>query len=161
MKIMGHIQALPTMRIFSLRLIPQVFVLLRSFYFDQCVFAQPQNRVHRQCEPPPDDPNDFIRGKIYSNLNNVYWFDNLRDIHNNSYQWYDLCISADNGCCKNLKVDGCLANDYVHALGSYTTSAIIPPSNGIKRYHYSSYNTGNYISYEDNDLDSKGDWIVI
>ena len=85
----------------------------------------------------------------------------LKGIHNDSYQWYGLCISDTNGCCKNLKVDGCLANDHALALGSYTTSAIIPTSDGVERYHYSSYNTENYISYEDNDLDSEGDWIVI
>ena len=72
MKIMGLIQALPAIRIISFRLIPQIFVLLRSFHFYQCVFAQPQNRLHRQCMPPPDDPNDFKRGKMYSHLNDVY-----------------------------------------------------------------------------------------
>ena len=160
MKVIGHIQSLPTMRIFSQRLVTQIFDLLRILYFDQCVFAQPQNRLHRQCIPPPDDPNDFNRGKIYSHLNNVYWF-YLRGILNNSYHWYGLWISDNNGCCKNLKVDGCLANDYVHALGVYTTSSITPTSDGVKRYHYSNYNNENYITYEDDDLDSYGDWIVI
>ena len=158
---MGLVQALPTIRIISFRLIPQIFVLLRSFYFDQYVFAQPQNRLHKQCIPPPDDPNDFNRGKIYPHLKNVYRL-YLRGIHNNSYQWYDLCFSASNGCCKNLKVDGCLANDYVHALGSYTTRKILTPTgDGVERYHYSNYNNENYITYEDDDLDSNGDWIVI
>ena len=75
MQIMGHIQALPTMRRFSLHLILQVFVLLRSLYFDKCVFAQPQNGDYRQCQAPPDYPNDFTRGKIYSHFNNLYSFD--------------------------------------------------------------------------------------
>ena len=77
------------------------------------------------------------------------------------YQCYDICLSVKNGCCKYLKVDGCLANEYANSLGSYTAKRLYPTNDGVERYIYFNYDNDNHLSYEDEDLDSNGDWIVI